>query len=510
MPDRPLEPRGPQSHPDPSEPTRSARSNRVRRGRSAVEKLIISCGVIATVVALSAAGVLAWSLDKWNQIDVAPIDGLAGSVDGEAENWLLVGSDSRAGIDDDDPNAGVILGEGKPDGKRTDTIIVARIDPARTQVHLLSIPRDLLVNYSDGGDGRINAAFNGEGGEQRLLETIEQNFDIEINHYAEINLAGFQDVVDAIGGVPIWFDRAMRDAGSGLAIDTAGCHELNGSQALAFARGRSLEYFEDGSWRIDGTGDLGRTSRQQYFLKRVAATAMSRLDITDLGTVNAVLNAGGENFTRDATTGPEDLLALASSLASLADDQIISHSLPVFDFRTATGAAVLGLDQEVAEPIFAVFRGEEVPVAAVVGAPPATYAVYNGSGIGGLAKATAQELNGHGLDVPLIFTNPAPADRTVIRYAPGQEVAAERLAAYLVAGPAYEVDASLSEVVLIVGADWQGIRATPRDNVQISGATPADSGVGDGAETTAATAPPVTQPTVGIVPGPTPAGTSCE
>ena len=476
-----------------------------------MERFVLTLGVVGTVVAVLSAGVLAWSLDKWNAIETVELDGVGEAAEGETTNWLLVGSDSREGISEDDVNAGVLVGEGVPEGKRTDTIIIARVNPELAEVHLLSVPRDLFVSYSDGGDGRINAAFNGEGGEQRLLETVEQSLDIEIHHYAEINFVGFRDIVDSIGGVPIWFDRPMRDAGSGLDIGSAGCHQLTGDQALAFARGRNLEYFQDGAWRLDGTGDLGRTSRQQYFLRRVAATAVSRLDIADLGTINGVLDAGGDNFTKDQTIGPDDLLGLAQIFANVGDDQIIGHSLPVYDFRTSSGAAVLGLDREAAAGVLAIFRGEEPPAAAEV-IVPQVYHVVNGNRVAGQAGEISTALAEVGINVENISNGPT-TETTTIRYAPGHEAGAARLAAYLIAGPAFQVDPTLEVVELVTGTDFQGLRATPRENYELpttSTTAPAASAEEEpaAASTTAPTAPTSSVP--GVVPAATPEGTLCE
>ena len=130
----------------------------------------------------------------------------------------------------------------------------------------------------------------GEGGQQRLIDTIESVLDLEVHHYAEVNFVGFQDIVNALDGVPIWFDTPMRDEGSGLKVETAGCHVLDGSQALAFARSRTLQYQVDGVWRSDLSADLGRMSRQQHFLRRVVDRARSKLNITELATIDEVLD----------------------------------------------------------------------------------------------------------------------------------------------------------------------------------------------------------------------------
>lgn len=488
-------------------PTSPPGMDRPRLHRSPLERAVLTLGVLGTVVALLSAGVLAWGLDKWNNIATVSLDVAGPAPAGSPSNWLLVGTDSREGIDPDNPYAGYILGEGVPGGKRTDTIMIARVDPKVGVIHLLSLPRDLYVSYADGGEGRINAVFASENGEARLLATVEQTFGIEINHYTEINFAGFQDIVDALGGVPIWFDRPMRDAGSGLSVTNAGCHILSGADALAFSRSRHLEYFADGGWHNDGTGDLGRNSRQQYFLRRVAATAAAHLDITDIGTINRVLDAGGQNLTKDQTVSPDDLIDLARVFRSVSDEQIIGHTLPVYDFRTADGAAVLGLEREAAEPILAVFRGQE---AGTTGGPDptssaiesVTYTVRNGSRVAGQAGAVTDALAAGGLTM----NTPENADateRTTVRYAPGAEAAATAVAAFLPSDPVFEAVDGLAVVELVTGSDFTEILASPRSNA-----------TGPPAPTTTTTAPPptvaVTGNTVGIVPEATPAGTECE
>ncbi len=474
--------------------------------RSWVERGVLSLGVIGTTIALVAAGVLNLGRVKLEAITEVPIASIEEAKNGEPANWLLVGSDSREGIDENDPRSGIFLGDETPGGKRTDTMMIARVDPELGTIDLLSIPRDLYVPIA-GTDrmGRVNTAFNGEGGEERLVNTIEAYFDLEINHYAEINFVGFQDIVDALGGVPIWFDYPMRDPGSALDVASAGCQVLDGFDALAFARGRKLEYFVDGEWRFDPTGDLGRTSRQQYFVRRVAATATRKLDFTSLGTVNRLLDAGSQNLT---ISGVEigDLVSLARIFSAVEADQIIGHSLPVFDFRTEAGAAVLGLETEQAQAILDIFRGVDPAVSAEPTTTTTirnyTVMVLNGSRVSGQAGDTTKSLAAAGFSMS-VAGNADPTEKTTVAYGPGLEEAAIDVARWLGVNPVVRFDASLSEVVVTTGADFVGVLDTPRSKASVyvpTTTTPPTT-----------TAPPVApQPTVGFVPGPSPEGTLCE
>lgn len=498
----------------PERPTSEPRRHR----RTWVERVLLTFGVIATTACLLVAGVMAWALQKFEAIETVEIASVEEAVAGEPSNWLLVGTDSRDGIDADDPNAGVFVGGDPselPTGKRTDTMIIARVDPGGQTIDLLSIPRDLQVPIAGtGGEARINTAFNAENGEQRLVDTIETYFGFEINHYAEVNFVGFQDVVDELGGVPIWFDRPMRDFNSGLNVPNAGCRVLNGFEALAFARSRHLQYFDDGQWQSDPTGDLGRTSRQQYFLRRVVDTAAAQVDLTSLGKVNSLISVGGSNLVIDQGVEPGDLLGLAQTFSEAGSDRIIGHSLPVFDFRTEAGAAVLGLEVEQAQPILDIFRGL-VPSAAASIDPaggdgdevaPTTTApiafvtrVLNGSGVAGQAGQTATGLEAAGFTVE---TGDAPERlaETIVRYPSSLASAAAELISLMATDPDIEVDDTLGEVVLTTGSDFLGLAASQRPFVPL-GSTP----------TTAppTTAPPVTQ-APGIVPETSPEGTACS
>ncbi len=468
-------------------------------------------------MAMMAAGVLAWGLDKYEAIPRIPFT--EGSVEsvaeaGEPANWLLVGTDTREGIDENDPNAELFLGDGPIGGVRTDTMIIARVDPEAQTVQLLSIPRDLYVPIAGTGtDNRINTAFNDEGGAQRLVDTIEAFFGIEINHYAEINFVGFQDVVDRLDGVPIWFDQPMRDTGSGLQIESAGCHVLNGSQALAFARSRNLEFFQDGRWQFDGTGDLGRTSRQQYFLSRVAGVASQKLDITSLSTVNSILDVGGENLALDQAVSAEDLLQLATIFSSVEDGQITGHALPVYDFRAPNNAAVLGLVEEEATPILNLFRGieprvDDTTASAAPTTAPRTFEmrVLNGSRVAGQASEVTAELGTRGFQVSSTG-NAETEERTKIVYGPGLEQAAERLARHLPFDPVFELNVEATDVALVTGIDFDGLLDEPR--VEGSVAAPTTTAPPTTAAPSTSVAPTTAAPVVGVVPGPSPEGTEC-
>jgi polyisoprenyl-teichoic acid--peptidoglycan teichoic acid transferase len=487
---------------------RRARRPTVDRGRTWPQRLLLTSGVLATVLCLLSAGVLAWGWSKFSNITQVQL-ALSAPSGGGPRNWLVVGTDSRDGIDPDDPNAGVFLGE-EVIGKRTDTIMVARVDPGAGRIDLLSIPRDLWVPIAGAGhDGRINSAFNGDGGQQRLIDTIEAYFGFEVHHYAEVNFVGFQDLVDSLGGVPLWFDTPMRDDGSGLRVDEAGCHVLDGFQALAFARSRHLEYLEDGQWRSDPTGDLGRISRQQHFVRRVVDRTRSKVNITDLGTIDDVLDVAGRNLVIDHQVGPRDLLGLGRSFASLQGDQIIGHALPVDQHRTTGGAAVLRLRVDEAQPVLDLFRGV---VPDPVAASDVVVTVYNGTGVQGQAGAVSEALAAEGFDVAAPQTADQPVGATEIRFEPGLVAQADRLARQLGVRPSLVEDPAVRGVSLVTGPDLGEVRTEPAAFDPEAFAALAPTTVVPSPVTAVPSTPAPGEdadPPAGRVPGPSPEGTAC-
>jgi LCP family protein required for cell wall assembly len=175
------------------------------------------------------------------------------------QNLLVLGSDSRDG-----DNAS--LGTGKVSGARSDTALVVHIPEGREQAVAVSIPRDTLVTRPEctKNDGSAlpeakRVMFNSVyslAGPACVVKTVEKMSGVRMDHYMEIDFAGFKGLVDAIGGVPVTIDEPIKDSSSGLDL-SAGTHTLDGTQALAFVRTR--HGVGDGS-------DLGRIGLQQQFL----------------------------------------------------------------------------------------------------------------------------------------------------------------------------------------------------------------------------------------------------
>jgi polyisoprenyl-teichoic acid--peptidoglycan teichoic acid transferase len=289
------------------------------------------------------AGVTVGSLGWWangvagDLAKVPELETVLTPESGGAVNYLLVGSDSRAGADPDDPDFGSMGAEGDVGGRRSDTIMVLRVDRAAGSALLLSLPRDLYVDIA-GTDRtrRINAAFN--EGPGVLVQTVQQNFDIPIHHYVEIDFQGFKRVVDAMGGVEICVDHPIRDSATGIAIEVPGCHLLDGTQSLAYARSRKLESEIDGEWVVDGRADIGRIERQQAFLRAAADRAAG--EATNPLVLSDVIGALTSSTSVDGGLGRAQLVTLASGAQALAGGGLETFTFPG-DPETIGGADVL-------------------------------------------------------------------------------------------------------------------------------------------------------------------------
>ena len=456
--------------------------------RSWPQKLLIAFNVMvvtACVVAVAGAG---WFYYRFGQIE--RISGLSDILDppadvereaGPPQNYLLVGSDSREFVNDeaDEDSFG---NESDTGAARSDTIILLRVDPAAEKAAMLSFPRDLWVEIAGtGGKQRINTAFS--EGPDRLIETIKLNFGIPINHYVQVDFQSFKDVVDAVGGVNLYLASPVRDKVTGLNITDTGCVTLGGDQALAYVRSREYQYQEDGKWRSDPSGDIGRIARQQDFIRRAMREALSR-DLLNPARLNRLVSAGINNVAIDESLSIDDILDLGKRFRSLAPEALDQRTLPVVNETIrGSGAQVLLLDDgPEAQAILDIFRGVETTPGTVPDVAPSavTVRVLNGSGRSGEATSAADGLGVAGFGVAGKGDGTFGTQRTTILYGPGQEAKASLVERYLVAGAdVRQGDVEGVDVLVLTGLDYTGVLAAPR---------PADA------------APPTTAPTT-TVPG---------
>ncbi|MET1050054.1 MAG: LCP family protein, partial [Acidimicrobiales bacterium] len=331
---------------------------RARERRTWPQRLLITFNagfIVACLVSAAALGYANEKLDQVPRIDFGENGPLAEpEAPGEAQNYLLVGTDSSAGLDPDDSRT-----NGRENlGVLSDTIMLLRVDPSSTQAQLLSFPRDLWVTIPGAGEQKINAAL-AAGGAETLINTITDNFGVPVHHYIEVDWAGFQNLVEAVDGVPMYFDKPLRDETTGLLIPHPGCVTLDPEQALAFARSRHLEYSEDGgaTYAVDGTGDLGRISRQQAFLRRAIQRAIDK-GVRNPITLNSLVDVGiGAVGALDTELSADDLITLGTAFRNFQPDELQTMTLDVYD-DVVNGLSVLRLqDTEANQERLDIFKG---------------------------------------------------------------------------------------------------------------------------------------------------------
>lgn len=289
--------------------------------------------------------------------DIERIEGLELVLtpqDGPAQNYLLIGSDTRENADPTDPDFGGIGDTNAVSGRRSDTIMILRQEADGNGASIVSLPRDLWVNIAGrGSPNRINSAYS--DGTDVLAATITQELGIPINHVVDIDFNGFKELVDAVGGTQVCFLYPTRDGNTGL-DQQPGCHVLDGLQSLQYARSRYYEEFRDGEWRTDPRSDLGRIERQQSFLQQTADATIDKLQ-SDPFLASELIAAGTAAVRMDPGLDP---VAAAGTLRKAFSNGLNKYQLPVSGV-TEDGNAVLVLDPG-AEPILDYFRG--------VGPPP--------------------------------------------------------------------------------------------------------------------------------------------
>ncbi|MDQ0935019.1 LCP family protein required for cell wall assembly [Streptomyces turgidiscabies] len=280
---------------------------------------------VASLLVVVSVGTYFWADGKLNrEVDLSKVidrpDG------GEGTNYLIVGSDSRAGMSAEEKKA---LHTGSAEGKRTDSMMILHTgDNGPT---LVSLPRDsdveipTFVGSESGktykGTGRhtkLNAAYATDGPEL-LVRTVEFNTGLRIDHYVEIGFAGFANIVDAVGGVDLTIPKGgMKDTKSGANF-SAGEQTLNGRQALAFVRTR---------YALAGS-DLDRTKNQQKFLAALASQTATPGTILNPFKLYPTMSAGLDTLIVDKDMGLFDLADMFWAMKGVTGGDGTSMNMPI-------------------------------------------------------------------------------------------------------------------------------------------------------------------------------------
>lgn len=284
-------------------------------------------------------------------------DAIAGSgerpEDGPGTNWLLVGSDSREGLDDGERAE---LGTGDAQGRRTDTVIVVHIPAGAGKPTMVSLPRDSYVPIPGHGKDKLNAAY-AYGGPPLLTDTVETATGVRIDHYAEIGLGGFAGLTDAVGGVELCVEERMRDPKANLDLQP-GCQEVDGPQALGYVRTRA-----------SARGDLDRVEHQRQYLAALADRVSDpTVWLNPFRGVPLVLNASNA-FRVDEQDHVWHLARLAFAMNGLAAGDGVTTTVPFGGFgTTSNGSSVVQWDTDKAKKLFAALASDEpVPQDVIAG-----------------------------------------------------------------------------------------------------------------------------------------------
>ena len=351
-------------------------------------------------------------------------------------NYLLLGSDSRRGLTPEEQKA---FGTDENNGGvfRSDTIMLVQLDPRREKAVVLSFPRDLWVQIPGRGWDKINTSFEGGvsgGGPLRVAQTIHRLTGLKVNHFLYVDLLGFQQVVDTLGGVEMCIPFDVQDPLSLLDLK-AGCQTLDGRQALGYVRTRHLP--------CDAAApDLSRIGRQQQFLRAVINQLLAPQQIVRApGLVKPVL----ASLKRDDDLAIADLAYLVGRLRGLSTGAVEFRAVPAVPGMVqppgfTTEISVLHPDPTASAIFRALRNGSALPAAGteLINTPtsPANIPVaVLDDGSGDVAGQVADILSTSGFDVsPGIIPlggSGVRVDGPMIVYTRGHEEEAQVVAQYL-------------------------------------------------------------------------------
>lgn len=355
---------------------------RVRPRRSVAQRVLLTVNSLLVVACFLAAGLIWFTAEKANdskvvtlvspasvapQISTSAPAGPATTTgdttpqipeleDQSARNFLVTGSDNGACVDPDSPYAGAF---GERFGDRSDTIMILRIDPVTDRAAILSFPRDLWIKVAGSSrQSRINGVFKKDD-PTLLIFSIYENFGILIDHYVNIDFCAFKKIVDAVGGVKVPFEYAVKDDNTGLNVPSPQCYRFDGESGLAYVRSRYFEYLDpERGWRPDPTSDLGRISRQQDFVRRLMKQAIDK-GVRNPRVAKKIIDASIEFVTRDDGLTIGRLLQFGQAMRELDPNAIQTYQIETYPM-TIGGQAVLDprLDGENMQAVLAVFRGD--------------------------------------------------------------------------------------------------------------------------------------------------------
>lgn len=294
-------------------------------------RIIIPLLVVLLVVIIAWPAYLMW----YGNSKLTHIDALSGAPDTPGRTVLFAGTDKRS---EDGINDGV-------EGQRSDSIMLVHI-PESGNASLISLPRDTYVEIPGYGPGKLNSAYS-RGGPELLVLTVENLTGLTVDNYVEVGMDGIANLVDAVGGIELCLDYDVSDAYSGLEWE-AGCHESDGTTALAFSRMRYA----------DPQGDIGRTARQRQVIAQVMNEVLTPSVLVNPFKQRDIVGSTATVLTVDQDTSLFDLARIAMPMRSIMGPDGIIGTPPIIDMNYqpgGVGSTVL-LDPNTVDEFFAKVR----------------------------------------------------------------------------------------------------------------------------------------------------------
>lgn len=484
---------------DSGEPARGTRLQKKKsRKQHRIELTLKVVALTAAVLVFVAVGV-AWGFKSWIESNAKQVDALdpnsAAIKDAAAqtgdENFLLVGSDTRAGAAAEEG----VGDENEIVGARSDTLMIAHVPANRERVVMVSFPRDLEVTrpacegwdpktgkytgeqHPAADEVKINTAYQ-VGGPKCVTKMVQELSGLAINHFVGIDFHGFKDMVDAIDGVEVCVERPLKDKTLGMILPEAGKNvTITGDQALNFVRARMVEG--------DPTSDYGRIIRQQRFLSSLLRKAMSTEVLLDARKLTGFVEAFSKSTFGD-NIGVDQLFTLGQSMQGVEAGRVTFITVPTVGEANDNGNEDLRVEDTNA--LFEAIRADSpLPGEAPAGGEePATNQAAGGQQVSGLlqeqpmnpagikiqvlnggnptdgiAGDTAEALGELGFDVMQVGASPENVDRTVIKYSSSNEAQARVLAAAVPGAELVEDPSMAGALLLVIGPGFDGEVVSP-------------------------------------------------
>ena len=412
--------------------------------------LVTLSGAMSALVLLFAGG--AWGLTSYVNDSIGRVNaGTAGTPSSGPLNVLLAGVDLRTGLT---PEQQAALHVGHDVTDNSDTMMLIHVAADRSQVTVISLPRDSWVQIPGHGMNKINAAF-GLGGPQLMVKTVEANTGLTINDFIQVNFLGFVKVIDALGGVNICLPYAVDDSYSGLDL-TAGVHHVDGLTALEYARDRH-------SFALS---DLARIQDQQRLLASLLTEAISSGTLADPVKLSSFLRAAVAAITVDRNL---NVTALADQLRGISPSDVRFMTVPLAstNYLTSTGQSAVLWDATAAGALFAKLKNDNPVVKPSVTPHRKSSSdlknsqvpldVYNGTMIGGLSAGTGADLTQLGFPVIAGLTwSSQDITQTLIEYPPGDQSAAQ-VVQHVMPGAALRQVSGLVKIRIVLGTDGNSV-----------------------------------------------------